>query len=213
MSGAQALSLFETMVVVDDLPGAQAVNAALKAAILAQRARSPGVAISNIGGWQSTHDLQNWGGEAAAALLKHLVGLADSHSVDIRSPGAPRHRWVPEIWANVSPPSASNQIHTHPGAYWSAVYYVDDGADAGGAEAGGDLVLVDPRMPMTMMTMPNLRLRKPGGAPYEPQIALRPKNGRIIMFPGWLNHGVMPYRGTRERISVAVNLMAVPLGA
>lgn len=29
--------------------------------------------------------------------------------------------------ANVSPPGASNEYHCHPGAVWSAVYYVDDG--------------------------------------------------------------------------------------
>jgi uncharacterized protein (TIGR02466 family) len=212
VSKVQALSLFDTMVVVDEVPGADVVNMALRTTILGQRARSPGVAVSNIGGWQSTHDMAQWGGQAATMLLDHLTRLADAHSIDIRSPDAPRHRWVPEMWANVSPPQASNQAHTHPGAYWSAVYYVDDGG-SGASEVGGDLVLIDPRMPMTLMTMPNLRMRKPGGTAYEPQVALRPKNGRIIMFPGWLNHAVTPYRGARERISVAINLMAVPAAA
>jgi len=29
--------------------------------------------------------------------------------------------------------------------------------------------------------------------------------GTAFVFPSWLSHGVRPYRGTRERISVAIN--------
>ena len=102
-------------------------------------------------------------------------------------------------------------MHTHPGAYWSAVYYVDAGyAGAADPRLGGELILMDPRMPMILMTMPNLRFRVPGGRPHEPQLAMRPRSGRIVMFPAWLNHGVMPYRGQGERISIAANLNAVP---
>ena len=36
--------------------------------------------------------------------------------------------------------------------------------------------------------------------------ALRPKPGRLVMFPAWLMHQVRPYHGTAERISVAFNL-------
>lgn len=206
---AQVVGLFDTMVVVDELPGAAAVNAVLKPAILARRDARPGVTISNIGSWQSEHDLEQWGGDALQAVLKHIVALADAHCVDIVSPGAPRHRWVIDVWANVSPPQGSNQMHTHPGAFWSAVYYVDDGSEGRGAQ-GGELMIEDPRMPMILMTMPNLRFRKPDGSVHEPQLGMKPKNGRIIMFPAWLNHGVVPHRGTGERISIAVNLLAVP---
>jgi uncharacterized protein (TIGR02466 family) len=206
---AQVVGLFDTMVVVDDLPNAVALNAALRPAILNRRASRPGVSISNIGGWQSEHDLQAWGGEPIQYLLKYIIALADAYSVDIVSPDAPRHRWVTDIWANVSPPGASNQMHTHPGAFWSAVYYVDDGSGGAGAQ-GGELTIEDPRMPMILMTMPNLRFRKPDGSYNEPQVGLKPKNGRIIMFPAWLSHGVVPHSGTGERISIAVNLLAVP---
>jgi len=210
---SQALSLFDTMVVVEELPGAAQLNAALRSIILARQAASQGVKVSNIGGWQSDHDMVNWGGDAGTVLLKQIQALADRNSVDIRSPNMPRHRWVPEMWANVSPPEASNQLHTHPGAYWSAVYYIDDAGGGSGADLGGELVLEDPRMPMVMMIMPNLRFRRADGSVHEPQIALRPKNGRLIMFPSWLRHGVAPHRGTGPRISVAVNLMAVPNSA
>lgn len=207
---AQVVGLFDTMVVVDEMPNAAAINAALKPAILARRDAKPGVSISNIGGWQSEHDMEQWGGEALQLLLRHMTALADAHSVDIVSPHAARHCWVTDVWANVSPPQASNQMHTHPGAYWSAVYYVDDGSGGTGNVQGGELMIEDPRMPMILMTMPNLRFRKPDGSYNEPQLGMKPKSGRIIMFPAWLNHGVVPHRGSSERISIAVNLLAVP---
>ncbi|WP_447762761.1 TIGR02466 family protein [Sphingopyxis panaciterrae] len=207
----QVVGLFDTPVVVDELPNAAAINAALKPLILARRAERPaGVTISNIGGWQSEHDVADWGGEPIQHLLRHIIALADAHCVDIISPGAPRHRWFTDIWANVSPPQASNQMHTHPGAFWSAVYYVDDGSGQQDGSLGGELIIEDPRMPMILMTMPNLRLRSPSGSVHEPQLKMKVRSGRIVMFPSWLSHGVVPHQGSRERISIAINLLAVP---
>ena len=207
---AQTIGLFDTPIVIDELPNASAVNTALKPLILARRAARPGVQVSNIGGWQSEHDVADWGGEPIAYLLRHIVALADRHCVDIVSPDAPRHEWASDIWVNVSPPHASNQMHTHPGAYWSAVYYVDDGSEQEDGAIGGELVIEDPRMPMVLMTMPNLRLRGANGAVHDPQLKMKVRSGRIIMFPSWLSHGVVPHRGARDRISVAINLLAVP---
>ncbi|WP_293697124.1 MULTISPECIES: TIGR02466 family protein [unclassified Sphingopyxis] len=208
---AQVVGLFDTPVVVDDLPDAATINAALRPLILARRAAKPGVTMSNIGGWQSEHDVAEWGGEPVQHLLRHVFALANAHCVDIISPNVLRHRWTTDIWVNVSPPQASNQMHTHPGAFWSAVYYVDDGSDTGDGAIGGELVIEDPRMPMVLMTMPNLRLRNSNGSVHEPQLKMKVRSGRIIMFPSWLSHGVMPHQGMRDRISIAINLLAIPL--
>jgi uncharacterized protein (TIGR02466 family) len=35
---------------------------------------------------------------------------------------------------------------------------------------------------------------------------VRPKAGRLVMFPAWLLHQVRPYRGKAQRISIAFNL-------
>ena len=42
------------------------------------------------------------------------------------------------------------------------------------------------------------------------QVDLNLREGNLVVFPAWLRHGVMPYRGTGERISVALNIDAVP---
>lgn len=214
--GPQAASLFETMVVIDKMPDAAAINRHLRETILARQANdAKGVEISNVGGWHSDTAMLRWGGEAAQALLARITAAADRHSVDIKAQaGRPRHRWFPEMWANVSGPGASNQFHRHPGAFWSAVYYVDDGYGGSSDRAlGGELVLEDPRMPAIRMAAPDLRFRRPGGHPDHHETWMRPESGRIVMFPAWLAHSVRPYRGTGLRISIAVNLSAVPLQA
>ena len=207
----QVIGLFETPVVVDELPDAESLNRELKNLIDERRRFAPGVKLSNILGWQSDTRMLDWGGDPAKRLLERIVAAADRFTTDVKSSSERRHEWRAEMWANVSAQHASNQLHTHPGAYWSAVYYVEDGYRGSADPAlGGELVLMDPRMPMVMMAMPNLRMVGPGGKPNEPQLVMRPNSGRIVMFPAWLSHGVMPYEGTAERISIAVNLSAVP---
>ena len=40
---------------------------------------------------------------------------------------------------------------------------------------------------------------------------LTPRAGALIVFPSWLSHGVCPYRGNRERISIAINFSIAAL--
>ncbi|HEX8644810.1 MAG TPA: TIGR02466 family protein [Allosphingosinicella sp.] len=210
--GPQAAALFETPLIVDEMPDCTAVNAALRAAILKRREESEGISISNVGGWHSDTQMLDWGGEAARSLSRRIIAAADRFTADIRGGDVPRHKWAAEMWANVSPPGASNRHHCHPGAYWSAVYYVDDGYDGSPDRAlGGELVLFDPRMPTVRMAAPDLRFRRPGQQPDHDEVKLRPSTGRIVIFPAWLSHAVLPYCGHSTRISIAVNLTAVAL--
>jgi len=214
MPGPQAASLFDTPVIVDQMPNSAEVNAELKRMILERQDASPGVSISNVGGWHSDTEMLRWGGEPAMRLVERIIAAVDHFTVDIRATGKPRYKWFPEMWANVSPPGASNQYHTHPGSFWSAVYYVDDGY--GGSQddgLGGELVLLDPRMPTIRMNTPDLRFRRPGQKPDDQEKWFRPTSGQIVIFPSWLTHAVRPYNGAGTRISIAVNLSAVPLAA
>ena len=212
---AQAASVFETPLIIDQLADASRLNSELKQAIERRRAEDEGVQISNVGGWHSDTRMLQWGGEPARRLCDHVIAVADRFTVDIKAGAAPQHRWAPEMWANVSPPGASNRIHCHPGSFWSAVYYVDDGYDGSPDKSlGGELVLIDPRWPMVRMTAPNLRFRRPGQSPDHDEARFRPASGRLVMFPSWLNHEVLPYKGKGTRISIAINLTAaaIPIG-
>ncbi|HEV2079909.1 MAG TPA: 2OG-Fe(II) oxygenase family protein [Allosphingosinicella sp.] len=210
--GPQAAAFFATPVIVDQMPGASELNRELKELILERQAADKGLEVSNVGGWHSDVHMLRWGGAAAMRLIERIIAAVDHFTVDVRSGGKPRYRWFPEMWANVSPPGALNQLHAHPGSFWSAVYYVDDGyGGSSDRELGGELVLLDPRMPMVQMNTPDLRFRRPGQPPEQAEQYLRPASGRIVIFPAWLGHYVRPYGGQGTRISVAANLSAVPL--
>lgn len=211
---AQAASLFETFIIVDHLRDAVSLNEALRAVITQRMEDHEGVRISNIGGWHSDTHMLAWGGEAARTLCERIIAAADQYTVDVKSEGKPRYKWFPEMWANVTPRGAFNREHCHPGSFWSAVYYVDDGyGGSADRDLGGELVLLDPRMPMIRMNAPDLRFRRPGQPVDHHENTMRPVSGRLVIFPSWLSHAVRAFKGGGTRISVAVNLSAVPVFA
>ena len=206
--------LFETPLVVEDYAEAASANVALRAAILGRQSADPaGVGISNRLGWHSDTRMLDWGGDTARGLAERAVLLATIYTQDTGSEAGDRYAWVPEMWANVSTRGASNQFHCHAGAFWAAVYYVDDGyAGSPDRSLGGELEFEDPRMPMMLMDGPDLRMRFGARPVADPEVLLRPGAGKLLLFPGWLRHGVRPYFGTTTRISIAINLTAVRVG-
>lgn len=213
MSQPQIATLFETPVIVDRPGQAADWDADLRRAIALRQTNSAGVQVSNLGGWHSCRRMIEWGGEAAVALARHAIRLADDYTVDIGAdPSGPRRfNWGVEMWANIAANGDASQYHCHPGAWWSAVYYVDDGYGGSDDRAlGGELSLMDPRMPAIRANMPDLRFRAPGKPHDEHEQWLRPETGLLLLFPAWLTHAARPYRGAGERISIAMNLSALP---
>lgn len=205
---AERLDLFPTPILKARPPDAEALNRALLESIEMQRAESAGIDRSNIGGWHSDTDMTTWGGEPARSLATFAVQEVSAHMVDVAAAGKRKFDWSIEMWANVNQPGDANQLHCHPAAYWSGVYY----PDPGGAEAesgGGELVLEDPRYPLAYMTVPDLLLRAQDQSPMYSQVAIRPEAGLLVLFPSWLRHSVRPHRGERARVSIAINLMLV----
>ena len=123
---AEVRSYFATPVVLARLEDHGRINAELRAAILERSSSEPGVQHSNLGGWQSDWDLEAWGGEAARTLLDAARNLATRMTSD-RAGKPVKVAWKTIAWANVNRRGHGNEFHTHPGAYWSGTYYVDDG--------------------------------------------------------------------------------------
>src|SRR6267142_2743571 len=94
---------------------------------------------------------------------------------------------------------------THPGSFWSGVYYVDDGGAGVDASLGGELEFMDPRGPGPAMYAPQLAFAMAHGLSVGANETVPPKAGRLVMFPAWVLHQVRPYRGGAERISIAFN--------
>ena len=198
--------LFPVHVLDTTLANPGPLNDALKAAILKEQAADAGVNRSNIGGWHSNSEMLRWGGEAAKILALETIKTCGGHTTDVgmRS-NQPRYEFGLEMWANISPAGASNQMHSHPGALWSAVYYVDDGGDP---EA--HLVLQDPNYPTNRMYAPDLQFVTGPKQTAQVRETFAPTPGRLVIFPSWLNHAVRPHNGERPRISIAMNVLAIP---
>jgi uncharacterized protein (TIGR02466 family) len=198
------LNLFPTPLVIATLPDAEALNVELKRIIFAREAAGESVQRSNHGGWQSSWDLHQWGGAPMHSVVAFVRAIVEQMTVDR---AGKRHElaWRINAWANVNRQGHGNQFHTHPGALWSATYYVDDGGVGADPSLGGEFAIQDPRGVAPVMYAPYLTFPGPDGAALGEAQRLPPRSGMCVVFPSWLSHGVRPYRGTRERISIAIN--------
>jgi uncharacterized protein (TIGR02466 family) len=201
----QIHKLFATPVIMTRLGDMDALNASLLAYLLARAEAEPGRRHSNLQGWQSDDDFHTLDLPAARRLCARVTEVVSAATAVGVSGGLPDagFAWRINAWANVNPPGASHALHGHPGAFWSAVYYVDDGG--AGADDGGELVLQDPRGMLPAMHDPLLRFRVEGCLSAGFVEAIRPRPGLLVVFPSWLLHAVEPFRGPRPRVSIAFN--------
>ena len=198
-------ALFATPVAVVTHPGAETLNPLLRDVILARERYQPSTHHSNVGGWQSSWDFASWGGEGADMLLGFVRKMA-SRLTKHRQGNAIDLAWQINSWANINRKGHGNEFHTHPGAFWSGVYYIDDGGAAADTSLGGEFEIADPRGVAPAMYRPDLVPNLPGAESSGAYATLQPTAGHVMLFPAWLSHGARAYLGDGERISVAYNL-------
>lgn len=201
------MQLFSTPILTSMLPESGTLNIQLQALIYAQKGQNSGLQKSNIGGWHSQDDMMRWAPNESRAILTQAMQMCTKYTADIHPSGKRDFKFNANMWANINQKGDSNNTHCHPGCLWSGVYYVDDGIETNSDDAGGHLIFEDPRFPMNSMYQPDLVYRSPDGVPQRNQHSVTPKSGMIIMFPSWLRHSVRPYKGGKDRISIAFNLM------
>ncbi|WP_336886472.1 putative 2OG-Fe(II) oxygenase [Pseudomonas syringae] len=117
----------------------------------------------------------------------------------------PDFEWRHNAWVNVNEAGHGNALHGHPGAFWSGVYWVDDGGRHDDVSIGGDLEFPDPRGMMPSVYNPTLRMRIDGCLTAGYSTTITPCTGTLVMFPSWLMHLVQSYKGKRPRVSIAFN--------
>ncbi len=190
-------NLFATPLCRMQVSDAPALNAALLEEGARLRGASEGVRKSNRGGWHSDGNLFDRP-EAPFQKLKALAETAIEAVMEKHAPKIAPGELTMKIfaWMNVNPPGGFNAPHTHPGAHWSGVYYVDQPE----VEAGnsGMIEFLDPRtdLPgMRILKAPAFRLKK----------KIRPRAGEIVVFPSYLVHWVYPNETDDDRVTVAFN--------
>ncbi|MBL4582719.1 MAG: hypothetical protein JKY29_12970 [Gammaproteobacteria bacterium] len=204
----QHVGFFETPIAYCRLQEGETLIQELEKSIQKKRAQTEGLNRSNIRGWHSDTDMLQWGGEPAIRLAESAINICKRMS-HFQEASPDSYDWQLRMWANVTPPGGLNQPHAHPGNLWAAVLYLDmgDESDSSG-DVGGAFYIEDPRFPMAAMHNTAVRMIGADGNPQQYEVEFKLERGNIVVFPAWLRHGVRPYTGNRERISIAMNIDA-----
>ena len=189
--------LFSTPLIRFRLQGYEELNLALLKEGARMRATEPGAQKSNRGGWHSTGNLFNETADCFATLRQaaqtavHEATKKTGSKADLDALKLKLFAWM-----NMNPKGGFNAPHTHPGAHWSGVYYVNQPEVTD--ETSGMIEFLDPRS-----DLPNWRLLK---APsFRPKKKIRPQAGEIVLFPSYLVHWVYPNESAEERGTIAFN--------
>lgn len=129
---ARSANLFTTPMLAHVWADAAELNGPLRDVILAREQTHPSTELSNVGGWHSQAGRLEFCGPAGARLVQHMQEMTEEATrrlyAQYARPADPVS-WTLSAWANVNRPGDYNKMHTHPGATWSGVYYVDTGSE------------------------------------------------------------------------------------
>jgi len=203
----QTRSLFATPVCVHFLPVAAEMNADLRPLILEKaQAAAPGGVRGQ--GWRSGADFEGWGGSHVQTLFRVLRDLANSLTAT-RAGGRLTLDWSIAAVAAMRQKGDYQEMAARPGAFWSGIYYVDDGYQKSDDEAlGGECELADPRGALPAMVAPALAYRVPGGLAAGQSELIRPQSGMIVLHPSWQPRGERRYDGPAQRLTIEFDLAA-----
>lgn len=192
---AEVIPLFPTSVWAYERKSSKDLNQRLIAAIEELRAAMPSVSPDS-GTWQSVGDLHER--PPFQDFMEMVIDAASGvfEFLRIRSEGI----IVTNCWANVNSRGHAHHRHSHPNNLLSGVYYAKIPPDS------GKIVFIDPR--------PQANVMIPAVSEYTPQNSAKHTfevaEGRLLLFPSWLEHYVEAHGAQVERISIAFNL--VPKG-
>ena len=200
-SKPQIRSLFATPIAIHYLPVAQDVNSVLRPLIL-----SKAQAGMRGQGWNSGPGFEAWGETAAQTVFRVARDLADGMT-STRTGARVALDWKITAAAAVRQIGDYREFAVQPGAYWSGVYYVDDGyAKSDDVSLGGECELADPRGPLPVMVAPQLGYRIAGGQTAGDPEAIRPQSGMMLLHPSWLARGERRYNGEHQRLMIEFDL-------
>lgn len=198
VTGEKVVLAFPTPMYKYVWPDTQSVNQALLRLVLEREKTTPSTARSNVGGWQSSHDLLSWPEPPIQALKTWVDDAFGEIMKAVAGPQPFTCSLSVTAWANLNRHGDYNRSHTHSGNHWSGVYYVEPGEDVEGRPLSGAIEFVDPRPAVNVYDIP--------GIAQVSTWTIRPEAGMMILFPSWLRHGVLPYEGTKERLTIAFNI-------
>jgi uncharacterized protein (TIGR02466 family) len=129
--------------------------------------------------------------------LINLKNYIDRHvNTYIKSIQASEHKsiFLSHSWVNITENGDFQDFHQHQDSVISGVYYYQTTAD------DGDIVFKTPNPFVAQELFPL-------GNTVHKYVAYKPAVGKIVIFPGWLDHKVEKNTKTTSRISIAFNYL------
>jgi len=101
-----------------------------------------------------------------------------------------------EAWVHVTRDGGYHDPHYHPNCSWCGIYYLEIGD-----------CTAEPPNGVNRFFPPVKTLYEDFGSSAFNQnaIALPPEEGKLVLFPSYIEHSATPYRGKRDRIVVSFN--------
>lgn len=155
------------------------------------RHSTPAVKNTNENCWRS--DVRYTGIEW---LLNEVVTLTDAavdyyNQIDLAFKSANfKKPYSINYWSNVNAPGSRNVVHSHKGAHFACVYYLQ-------ATGTGDLRLINPANILSDVVV---------SAPFARDFYFKPTDGDLILWPGWVPHEVEPNLSNKDRVNIVFDI-------
>ena len=111
-----------------------------------------------------------------------------------------------ETWLNLNLPDTHHSRHEHFGCFMSGVLWLST------PEKSGNFNIFDPVGVRTQNTTQYTFARTNNTLYNTSLYTIVPQSGKMIMFPGWLQHQVESNESNEDRISIAFNIWMVNNG-
>lgn len=190
--------IFPTPIPVYEIEDFARINDTLLEEIAARRQEEQGMVRSNRIGWHSNLDFFARSEPAHYELAQKIMRCLVDATQRIRGTKSLDELRLNCVgWVNVNPRGSYNVPHEHPGAFWSAAYYVKVPIIAEDSEAGA-IEFIDSRS----MPAGNGLVESPY---MQSRYNMRPSPGTLVVFPSTLKHWVHPHDTDEDRITIAIN--------
>jgi len=140
--------------------------------------------------------------------LKQFCAMALSHSVvrlhQQNNPGRPAPPQVAvdlfESWVHITRDRGYHDVHYHPNCSWCGIYYVEM----------GDCSLNPPNGVNRFFPPFHTGYEDFGAAACgHNAFSTPPEEGKLVLFPAYVEHSATPYHGRRDRIVISFNSRVV----
>lgn len=169
-------------------------NVALEKVCYTHEKNNPTVYASNEGGWQSSS--LNYKLEFTELFDAIQIKCNQLHcDLGFKKERSPQ---IGNFWININRESNSNNPHSHPGSFYSGVYYIK------AAKKAGAISLMHP-VDGYQYTVPYGMSDRLSGFNQHGWLE-EPVAGKLIIFPSWIFHHVQPNKSGSDRISIAFNV-------